>query len=108
VPTLELDSKRRSRCCGYRAQIVRSRPGGFLSQGCLKCGNSDYISGQHLPDLRHVQCSRTTSLKVKKLDGQNYFYQCDQCKASWKVADIVPAWWERFPYRPLPVDSDFV
>ena len=99
-----LYSKTPSRCCRVKALVVRSRQGGFISQNCLKCGKADYINELALPDLKCDLCDRT--LEVRRVDGQNYFYVCDHCERSWKIADTVPHWSELFAYSGLAVDSD--
>jgi len=100
-----LYSKRLSTCCAHHALIVRSREGGFVSQNCPKCGKPDYINEQALPDLCCDQCQ--TILKIERLDRQNYFYVCHQCKRSWQLSDVIPHWSDLFQYAGLAVNSDF-
>lgn len=99
-----LYSKTPSGCCDAKALVVRSRQGGFISQNCLKCGSSGYISAHELPDLECDSCGRI--LAIKNLDGQNYFYVCEHCGRHWKIGDTVPHWSELFAYSGLAVDSD--
>lgn len=99
-----LYSKIFSKYCDANALVVQSRPGGFISQNCLKCGKPDYINEHNLPDLECDLCGH--ALKIERIDGQNYFYVCGQCNRTWKVGDTVPPWGELFTYSGLVVDSD--
>ena len=99
-----LYSKTSSKCCRAKALVVQSRPGGFISQNCLRCGKSDYINEDGLPDLECDCCGRI--LKIEHVDNQNYFYVCQQCNRNWKISDTVPHWSELFAYSGLAVDSD--
>ena len=99
-----LFSKRLSKCCTKEAIVVQSRPGGFISQNCLKCGKSDYINEQSLPDLDCDFCGQ--ALEVEKVD-KNYFYICKQCGRKWKLGDNVPHYTALFEYSGLAVESDF-
>jgi hypothetical protein len=95
-----------SSCCGYKELLVRSRAGGFVSRNCLKCGKaSDYVKPQHLPHLDCEICA--VSLKVEKLDGENYFYKCFTCKRTWKLADQLPHWSELFEYSGLATPGEY-
>src|ERR1700722_15201037 len=99
-----------SPCCEYKALLVRSRDGGFVSRNCLKCGKPWYVKLNHLPTLDCEICviSRKViaSLKPEQLDGENYFYRCWKCGAKWKVADYLPAWSELFEYSGLAAPGD--
>ncbi|MCC6694834.1 MAG: hypothetical protein IT365_04290 [Candidatus Hydrogenedentes bacterium] len=92
-------SKSPSKCCKAKALIVQSRPGGFISQNCLKCGKPAYIQVDDLPECVCDFCEHP--LKVEKTDGQNYFYACGRCNRNWKIGDNVPRWDELFEYAPL-------
>jgi len=98
-------SKELSKCCEKKAIIVQSRPGGLVSQNCLKCGHPSYINEKLLPNLDCDFCAQP--LKVELNDGKNYFYNCKQCNRNWKIGDIVPHWADLFAYSGLAVDSDF-
>jgi len=74
-----------SPCSGRRAILVRSREGGFVSQNCLKCGSPQYVKEAELPELRCDSCSN--ALAIARVDGTNYFYVCETCKRTWKLAD---------------------
>ncbi|MGB8990510.1 MAG: hypothetical protein WCD80_00485 [Desulfobaccales bacterium] len=89
-----LYSKKPSKCCSYKALLVQSREGGFISQNCLQCGKPDYVSPENLPDLLCDFCE--SDLSVEKLDNKNYFYACNKCKRNWKIADILRHWAELF------------
>lgn len=93
-----------SGCCKTKTLLVRSRDGGFISQNCLKCGQSGYITQDKLPRLDCDFCG--THLQVKKLDGSNYHYVCDGCGKSWKLADNLPNWSELFSYSGLAAYGD--
>lgn len=93
-----------SRCCRAKTLLVRSRQGGFVSRNCLKCGKPDYVNEQQLPSLHCDYCSR--AMVVRKVDGQNYFYVCDNCNRNWQLSEVLPHWDELFEYSGLAVDSD--
>ena len=101
-----LISKRKSKCHGASALVVRSREGGMVSQNCLKCGKSGYISAEDLPDLICEFCGN--ALVVEKKDGTNYHYVCGKCGRFWKVATYVPDWRESFGHCGLAVDADMI
>lgn len=100
-----LYSRQPSKCCNYRALIVQSRDGGFVSQNCLKCGKPDYINEFALPELCCDSCE--SSLTVKKLDGKNYHYMCNTCRRNWLLASVVPHWKELFEYSGLAAGGEF-
>ena len=61
-----------SKCCNAKSVLVRSRDGGFISPGCLKCGKPGYAGQYRLPDIWWECCN--SNLAVLKPDGTNYFY----------------------------------
>ena len=99
-----LFSKTPSKCCGAKALVVQSRPGGLISQNCLKCGTPAHINEQALPDLDCDFCAG--SLRTARVDGKNYFYVCKLCGRKWKIGDTMPHWGELFTYCGLAVASD--
>lgn len=102
--TIKLISTELSPCCGREAQIVRSRDGGLISRDCLKCGKSHYVNESQLPKLPCGSCG--APMQIKKLDGTNYFYECQHCKQCQKISDIVPPWSEEFRYSGLAAHGD--
>jgi hypothetical protein len=40
-----------STCCHADALLVVSRDGGFVSRDCVKCGKSNYVRLDDIPDL---------------------------------------------------------
>lgn len=99
-----LYSKTNSQCCRHSALLVRSRAGGFISRNCLKCGAPSYVTPSDLPDLRCDHSGRV--LDVKKVDGTNYFYVCDQCEKHWQLGSVLPDWSELFAYSGLAAHGD--
>ena len=96
---INLISSQLSPCCGSEAKIVRSRQGGFVSRNCLKCGAPHYLKESQIPIIYCRSCN--TPMRIDKLDGTNYFYECPICKQYHKIADIVPPWNEEFRYSGL-------
>jgi len=94
----------KSKCCGHETLLVRSRKHGFVSQDCLKCGESDYVNELDLPDLACDKCAAT--MAIGKDRKHNYVYECDACQFRFVLADILIHWDERFTYSGLAVDSD--
>lgn len=101
---MKLISTEVSPCCGYEAQIVQSRDGGFVSRDCLKCGRSHYVNERQFPRLACDSCKNP--MDIKKLDGVNYYYACATCERYHKIADIVPPWSEVFPYSGLAAHGE--
>lgn len=93
-----------SPCCDYKALLVRSRSGGFVSRNCLKCGTSHYVNSSQLPELVCDFCEN--ELRVRKSDGKNYHYVCDTCDLAWQLAGVVPDWRELFEYSGLAAPGD--
>ena len=58
--------------------LVQSRDGGFISRDCLKCGRSDYVRPDQMPDLHCEFCD--APLAVKKADGVNSQTSADTAK----------------------------
>lgn len=104
IVSVRLISTELSPCCGHEAQIVQSRDGGFISRGCLKCGQSHYVNESQLPKLACESCR--SAMQIKKLDGTNYFYACPTCERYHKIAGIVPMWSEVFTYSGLAAHGD--
>ena len=67
-----------STCCGHNSLLVQSRDGGFISRDCLKCGRSDYVRPDQMPDLHCEFCD--APLAVKKADGVNSQTSADTAK----------------------------
>lgn len=95
-----------SPCCSYKALLVQSRAGGFVSRDCLKCGKSHYVNVTQLPELVCEFCD--AKLDVRKSDGTNYHYVCDSCNRRWQLASILPDWSELFEFSGLPAHGDNV
>jgi hypothetical protein len=93
-----------SDCCQYKALLVLSREGGFISQNCLKCGKSDYVNPSQMPELNCEFCDAV--LHVSKADGTNYHYVCDSCGRQWHLGSVLPDWSELFQYSGLAAHGD--
>jgi hypothetical protein len=84
----------KSPCCGYPQRIVRSRPGGYVTQNCTKCGEPRNIRLDELPKLTCPRCGR---LMTADYDGvRNYAYRCPCGPWEYAVHEMVPAWQEEF------------
>jgi len=101
-----LHSSASSPCCDYKALLVESRAGGFVSRNCLKCGKSHYVNVDQLPELVCEFCD--SPLHVRKFDGTNYHYVCDSCSRHWHLGSALPAWSELFQYSGLAAHGDGV
>lgn len=95
-----------SPCCDYKALLVQSRSGGFVSQNCLKCGKPHYVNIKQLPELICDFCNAT--LDITKLDGINYHYVCKSCNRSWQLASMLPDWSELFEFSGLAAHGDYL
>ncbi len=80
-------------CCRARTLFVRSKPGGFVSLDCFKCGG--FVSYVSLETFRKLdvtiacgQCAKPM-LRVQFSD-RNYGFVCDSCERSKKFADVLP------------------
>lgn len=111
----QVDGKRlilsltRSKCCGARELLVRSRNGGFVSRDCLKCGaKANLVRLAQIPDLDCPGCLRFNRDRTVEpiLQNQNYWYRCVGCGREWEMADIVPDWIEAFEYSGLAAPGD--
>src|SRR5258708_6182001 len=99
-----LYAKGTSGCCNSRMRLVKSRAGGFISRDCEGCGKSYYVRWDHLPELNCRFCSHP--LRVRKLDGMNYYCACEHCNRALKLASILPHWSEYFAYCGLAAHGD--
>jgi len=84
--------------------LVRSRKGGLVSQDCLSCGNSAYIRLENLPEMNCESCGSPLVARYGELS--NYYYCCDGCGRSWKLADNLPPWSDLFAYSGLAAYGD--
>jgi DNA-directed RNA polymerase subunit RPC12/RpoP len=92
-----LKSETLSKCHSAPSLLVRSRDGGFISQNCLKCGHSSYVSIDQLPKLKCEFCL-LIDLEVGKNDDGNYQYKCQGCGRKWNLPEMLPHWSELFSY----------
>ncbi len=103
---MELILISRSKCqdCGGTQQIVQSRQGGLVSQGCTQCERpkSRYIRLYELPALIHKGCN----VELRVGQDRNYYYVCPKCGERWLVADLVPHWSECFDYDGLAAHGE--
>jgi len=84
-----------SRCCRARQVIVRSRDGGFVTQGCEQCGKARPIRFDELPDLSCPICLATMKAEFF---NKNYSYRCKTCPRIFQLYMHVPWWNEWFAY----------
>jgi hypothetical protein len=99
-------SLRLSQCCGSKAILVRSREGNFVSQGCLSCGNPEYVSEIHIPDLDCESCKLPQGCITVTVINKNYVYKCEGCRKEWELGAILPDWSDLFPYCGLAAPGD--
>jgi hypothetical protein len=100
---------RLSRCCNARSILVRSRPGGFIAQDCLNCGQkSDYVRENDMPDLDCEGCCRLRREREvePRIRENNYWYECTGCRRTWKIGSIAPIWSNTFEYAGLAAPGD--
>lgn len=92
--------------CGKTAQriIVRSRPGGLVSQNCESCGHPNKVGLRQLPPLDCPHCGN--ALEPFTNHRKNYAYGCSLCDTATELASMVPHWDELFEYDGLGLDSD--
>lgn len=100
-------------CCKGPRQLVRSRPGGFVTQNCLNfdhcetCRRGGYPSLGDLPELYCDRCNAPLVRYQPDKPPRNYRYRCDKCKETdFQLALILPHWSDVFPYCGVGVDSD--
>lgn len=93
-----------SPCCNYKALLVKSREGGFISRNCLKCGKPHYVNVRQLPELVCDFCENT--LRIRRLRDKNYHYICDSCELDWELPGVLPGWSELFQYSGLAAPGD--
>lgn len=85
-----------SGCCNSRTIIVRSRPGGFVTQNCEKCGDPKSISDFEFPAAKCTKCKSDMRVVLVR---KNYAYKCSQCGREEMIHELVPSWEERFEYH---------
>lgn len=88
--------------------FVLSRPGGFVTQGCLSCGTSNGVSFDELPALECGRCG--ASLVPFIADTKNYAYRCNHCQNVFEFYTILPNWSSCFGYSGFQIEemtSDF-
>ena len=99
-----LHGKRPSICHRAPTIIVRSRPGGFVTQNCSfpDCGVGSSVTESDLPDLLCSECGG----KVRPFLRKNYFYACNHCQLEWELPSLIPEWRELFDYHGFGLPSD--
>lgn len=95
-----------SHCHQAKELLVRSREGGFVTRNCLKCGHPDTVTLEGLPTLHCDCCGHMLESTIDNSDYGNYYYKCGKCNRSWKLGDVLPDWFELFPYAGLAVPGD--
>ena len=100
---LMLYSRSISPCHNTVNVIVLSRPGGFVTQNCIDCGDPQPLNLHDLPELR---CEKCETILIAYINGLlNYSYKCPSCQVEWQVADLVPAWHEKFQYHGFAIPN---
>ncbi len=96
-------SYRLSRCCGAPMRILRSMPGGFVSQNCVECGQRELVSPEDIRERICPSCfdsvSRLALMSVHINGLGNYAYFCDLCGLTEQVSELVPHYTEFVPGR---------
>jgi DNA-directed RNA polymerase subunit RPC12/RpoP len=100
---LVLHSRSTSPCCHAVNVLVRSRPGGFITQNCTACGKPQPLKLDELPELRCKECQ--VALGRFENVRKNYSYKCISCQREWELANLVPAWHERFKYHGFAIPN---
>jgi hypothetical protein len=99
-----LKSETLSNCHNSPSLLVRSRHGGLISQNCLKCGHSNYVSMDQLPKVKREFCLIMDLVAGKNHDG-NYQYECHGCGRTWNLPEMLPHWSELFSFCGLYAES---
>ena len=90
---LRIPGQRLSRCCQTATLLVQSMDGGFVTQNCAKCGNSDSLKSEEFEALHlWVACPECRSRMAARMVELNYGYVCDECELSILLADLLPRW----------------
>jgi len=100
---LVLHSSTTSPCCHAVNVLVLSRPGGFVTQNCNGCGKPQPLNLPELPELRCKECKVVVAKFVNVL--KNYAYKCASCQKEWQLANLVPAWHEKFEYHGFAIPN---
>lgn len=100
---LVLHSRSTSPCCHAVNVLVASRSGGFVTQNCNACGTPQPINIPELPELRCKKCTVAVSKFINSRN--NYAYKCTSCHKEWEVANLVPAWQEKFEYHGFAIPN---
>ena len=95
-----------SRCHGSRSIIVRSRPGGFVTQNCEVCHRPRALRLDEIPPLNCQLCGN--ALNSFHIPWGNYAYECRNCRRTTEVASIVPHWDELFDYHGYAIEKDYI
>lgn len=100
---LVLHSRSTSSCCHAINVLVRSRPGGFVTQNCNACGKPQPLNLPELPELKCKECKVNVGKFINDL--KNYSYKCPSCQKEWQLANLVPAWQEKFKYHGFAIPN---
>jgi len=93
-----------SKCCKAKTLLVRSRPGGLVTQNCAKCGKPEYIKLNELPDIDCDFCGSKLEKAQDRLS--NYIYKCLKCDRTWLLADQLPNWSDLFEFHRIAAHGD--
>ena len=84
--------------------LVKSRPGGFITQNCPVCGKPDYLPMRDTPKLRCGKCR--TTMHCHRNSRKNYAYICGRCGNELELHTILPEWRDEFDYHGFGLYSD--
>jgi hypothetical protein len=94
----------KSWCHDSLSIIVRSRPGGFVTQNCVSCGRPRGLPASQLPALVCRRCESELD-QCRSWNG-NYAYRCGSCRWQQDLAAMVPNWDELFDYHGYAIEHE--
>jgi DNA-directed RNA polymerase subunit RPC12/RpoP len=100
---LVLHSRSMSPCHNDVNVLVLSRANGFVTQNCNTCGTPQPLNLWELPELKCDECGVSLSTFVNIL--KNYSYKCNSCQRECQLADLVPAWHDKFEYHGFAIPN---
>ena len=83
----ELYALSTSKCCGARSLLVWARDGGYVTQGCSKCGKAKSLAPEEIPA---IVCDRCQSIMGTTIDGHKNYHGVCSCGHGFPLCQILP------------------